>query len=639
MAIYQLIKHSISQVLRPRDCGILRNGFLLVVFFGLVCQILYDQHAITIVALFPQWVLLGSIWYLWRPAVARHDLEAARTSLLLLIVPVLAFLALLVAWIGAKANIMAICGVVPISDAGSYYISAETFLRETFLDASAQRRPLNTVLTALWLYLSGDHFKVLLLLQALGFSAAAFLASAVVATLHGFRSGLLFFAFLLVFAEPYLPTTLSETNGIIFGTLALVGFLLGLYRRSALAYCLGTLLLAFALAIRPSAQFVLPCVILAGFAIYPIGRIKRSLILVALVAAILIPSALSITLNRTMSEGGGAFNANFSYVIYGLVSGGKGWEQYGKDFPKTLDDLSEAQRSHVILQASKQHLRAHPGDLVRGLVESQALGPLQSFSQISRLAFLGAAGDPLRLIPASAIMAISLCFAGILACLLLSKRGTLAAPSIMRTFFSWFMLGYLISIPFFYKDGGLRIHAAVLPIISYILVRALRPLDATRSAVLSSSDANRLVAATTVFTALLLGLSAWISLAHPSSRGFSPIPPMANFGANKMPFMFKPGWPQCDLAKFAPALGDDRPRWFSGAIPDDNYRSAGIKAISGLGNLYFGFDTNTRIWKIIHTSGSVGLLNEVEIASGNNHGFGDTLYRDFYSAKSVQAVK
>src|SRR5258706_7235067 len=227
MMIRQLIPRPFRWSLRSEYCALWRHAFLIAAFLCLCGQVLSDHHLETGVSIFPQWLLLASIWYAWQPAIVPGDASMRGTLVFTLLIPALTCLTLLVAWHGWKANVMALCGVIPISDAGSNYISAQTLLRDAFLDPSGQRRPLNTVLTSLWPFLSGDDLKLMLVLQALAFSVAAFLASTAVAAVHGFRGGLLMFALLLAFAEPYLPTVLSETNGMIFGILSLVGFLFG----------------------------------------------------------------------------------------------------------------------------------------------------------------------------------------------------------------------------------------------------------------------------------------------------------------------------------------------------------------------------------------------------------------------------
>jgi len=623
---------------RAPYCAVLRKGFLISAFLCLIGQIIYDRHPVTVVSLFPQWLLLVAVWYLWRQSVASENVGAHRIAVFAVLIPVLSCLTLLVAWLGWKANSLAICGVIPISDAGAYYVSAQTFLRAGILDLAAQRRPLNIILTSLWLYLSGDNFKALLLIQALGFSAAAFLATAVMGVLRGFRAGLLMSAFLLVFAEPFLPTVMSETNGLICGSLALTGFIFALHRGSFFSFCVGAFFLAMGFAIRPSALLVLPCVLVAGAMIFGTSRTRRLAVVVCLTIVILLPSAISGLLDRTMSRGEGGFNANLSYVVYGLVAGGMGWEQYQRDNPGKLDGVPEAARSHVILEASWRHFEERPGDLVRGLVKGQVFGPSQTFAQIVRLAFLGAVGDPLKIIPAAAIALISFLFAAVLWCQRASRANDALGEGKFRLFWGVILLGYLVSIPFFYKDGGLRIHAAMLPIVSYGLVWLLLPASATNCTSLSNGVATRLFAGANVFGFVLLGLLGFICL-HPRSGSFEPLPVEHGAVDGKMLFRFQPGWPQCDLGKFERPDPGERPHWFSGAIPDDDYRSEGIREIAGQGKLYFGFDAGAGDWKIVHTGQPVELINEIEVGPRSHSNRRNDIYRDYYQAKTVQVIR
>src|SRR5665213_2787852 len=140
MMIRCLIQRPSNWLLRSRHCAAFRKGFLAVALLGLTGQILYDQHLITVVSIFPQWLLLGSIWYLWRQNAISQKHRIHGTLVFALLVPALSCLSLLVAWFGWKANSAAIGGVIPISDSASYYISAQTFLRDAFLDAAGQRR-------------------------------------------------------------------------------------------------------------------------------------------------------------------------------------------------------------------------------------------------------------------------------------------------------------------------------------------------------------------------------------------------------------------------------------------------------------------------------------------------------------------
>src|SRR5882757_7183513 len=125
-----MIRHLIQQPRNRRvhsqQCATFRYGLLVVAFIGLGGQMLYDQHLTTVVSIFPQWLLLGSIWYAWRQESISQDDRTRGTLVLALLIPALSCLTLLIAWLGWKANTLAIGGVIPLSDSASYYISAQT---------------------------------------------------------------------------------------------------------------------------------------------------------------------------------------------------------------------------------------------------------------------------------------------------------------------------------------------------------------------------------------------------------------------------------------------------------------------------------------------------------------------------------
>jgi hypothetical protein len=220
----------------------------------------------------------------------------------------------------------------------------------------------------------------------------------------------------------------------------------------------------------------------------------------------------------------------------------------------------------------------------------------------------------------------------------MSHRRIASVNGDVRLFCIWFLIGYVTSIPFFYEDGGLRLHAAILPLVGYMLVWVLLPPSATSEHDLSDHSANRLRAGLLVLGFTPLGLLGWISLVHPMSHSFDRIPESAGLGENTILLRLKPGWPQCDLRKFERAAGDDKPRWFSGAYPEGNYRTEEVREIAGRGSLYLGFDAGAHDWKAIQTDRAVGVLNKVEVESERHDADTDSMSRDFYAADSVQII-
>jgi hypothetical protein len=291
------------------------------------------------------------------------------------------------------------------------------------------------------------------------------------------------------------------------------------------------------------------------------------------------------------------------------------------------------------MRASWDHFRKNPADLALGLAKGQLAGPVQTFAQMIRLAFLGAAGDPLRIIPPAVIVAISVLFAGVLFRQLTARPRLFPINRDMRLFCIFFLGGYLISIPFFYKDGGLRLHAAVLPTLCFMLVSVLLPPGAAAENRLPNGGPGRLLAGAAGLGFVLIGLAGFIALVHPKNHKFDPFPAHTSLSGGAWIFRFEAGWPKCDLRRFAAEAGDKRPHWFSGAIPDDDYRSAGIGEILGRGDLYFGFDEGAREWKIIHTDREVGLVNKVEAAAADGSGSKDGKYRDFSPADTLEVLE
>jgi hypothetical protein len=298
--------------------------------------------------------------------------------------------------------------------------------------------------------------------------------------------------------------------------------------------------------------------------------------------------------------------------------------------------MPAAEQSRIILEAARQHFTHHPLDLIRGLLKGQVLGPLKTFNWIARLAFMGAAGDSLRIFSPAVGSVIPIVFAGFLWCQLRSRRRVASVNSDARWFFIWFLIGYVVSIPFIYEDGGLRVHAPIFPFVAYMLVWLLLPPSAASERDLSGPNANRLLAGSLALGVILLGLLGWISVAHPMIH--DRIPLVAGSGENTTLLWFEPGWPHCDLRKFERSAGDDRPRRFSGVYPDGEYGSGEIRQIAGRGGLYLGYDAGARDWKAIHTDQAVGVLNKVEVESEHHSADTDPRSREFYEADSVQII-
>src|SRR5262249_5582319 len=119
-------------------------------------------------------------------------------------------------WPGGGALVL---GVLPWSDAGDYYNSAEGLLIEGSLDAWSQRRPLNAALLATRLALLNHDLRLALLLQAILLGLSSYVLAQTVARLLGGIAGLATFALLYAFGHHFVHLTLSEALGLTLGAL------------------------------------------------------------------------------------------------------------------------------------------------------------------------------------------------------------------------------------------------------------------------------------------------------------------------------------------------------------------------------------------------------------------------------------
>jgi hypothetical protein len=155
-------------------------------------------------------------------------------------------------------------------------------------------------------------------------------------------------------------TTLTENFGFAMGTVAFAVLWRAAVGRQVRGLCIGLGLLTIALMARAGAFFVLPGVVMAAAWAF---RADRGWLRVGLSmsAAIVLAAFLALGLGRLLSDPKGDQKAfsNFSYSLYGLIVGGKGWTQVLADHPTATEGAQ-------IYSLAWQAFRARPIGLVVG---------------------------------------------------------------------------------------------------------------------------------------------------------------------------------------------------------------------------------------------------------------------------------
>lgn len=251
-------------------------------------------------------------------------------------------------------------GLLPWSDAAAYNWEAHRLANGALLSTWGGRRPLFSGFLAVLLRLTGDFMitlSILTLINTLG----VFFVVRMVKRLYGAIGAAIFLVISFQFYTRFSGTTLSEQLGFAAGNLALFFLLIGAHTGSLIKALFGLGLLTLALNARAGAFFILPILILwLAFSFRQRITFWRSAGLAALV--IISVFLFNLTIVRVIADPKSTSFSNYSYTLYGLASGNKGWTQVIEDHP----DVTEAE----VMPLAIQKIRSEPSLLFKGIVGS-----------------------------------------------------------------------------------------------------------------------------------------------------------------------------------------------------------------------------------------------------------------------------
>jgi hypothetical protein len=403
--------------------------------------------------------------------------------------------------------------LLPYSDAAGYFDGAERLLHDGMLTPWAARRPFNAAFFAARLFLSGENFYYAMVIQALVAATALFLASNAIAKVQGAAVALVFFAINFAFLSGCLFRTLSEPLGISLGLISFALYCPNITHRNMAYYALATFFLTLALLVRAGAMFELLASILFAMFFFADNWRRRCAALAATCAAIAGGWLLNAVLVRTYGAGGELLS-NFSYVVYGLSQGGKTWSQATIDFPQLSGD--ESRIAAFLYRKALESSVSDPLLLVTGVAKSLLRSLAYLPSQIFRL--LGDGSDdglppkPIQTLVMAALLIPATLYGTFR---VISERRT--ALTQFHSFLFFHVVGFVVSLPFFYQDGGIRLTAATFPFLAAaaaVALAACKTVPTSPEPAQTSRTANCIaisVGIAIVAAALAAPLASWTS--------------------------------------------------------------------------------------------------------------------------------
>jgi len=271
-------------------------------------------------------------------------------------------------WTNAFSEMQVVSGMLYFSDASQYSFDTLRLLNGLPFSSFSARHPLPTLFTALLLWITGKNLQLTLAILVFICALCVYLAGREISRTFGPLPAAIFILSLFLFYRRFTGILDSENLGLALGCLSFTFFLHATRHRQP-ASLVGMLLLSLALAARPGAFLILPAVLvwfILGSQGAPYSRLKR-----AALGGLILSSGFTLTYitNAWLAEPGSRMYSNLAYTVYGIAQGGKGWEQFLKDFPEYAQQPTVIAEQFAYQQAARL-FSEHPQATLQGLLRS-----------------------------------------------------------------------------------------------------------------------------------------------------------------------------------------------------------------------------------------------------------------------------
>lgn len=268
-------------------------------------------------------------------------------------------------WRSGASEPFIIGGLLPFSDAASYYSDALRVVEGFRFSAFSARRPLFPALLTVLLAITGQNLVVSIAILCALIAIVCYLAAREIQRSIGVLPAVTFLFILYLFYRRIAGTTMTENLGLPLGVAAFTILWGAAHRKNLWQTAVGLLLLTLALNARAGTFFILPALLLwCGVSFR--GKHKFSIPAFGVsVLAVALGFALNMLVFKLVADPGGMVFSNFSYTLYGVVAGGKGWMQILIDHPELgqLDDVSRSAQTYALVFEA---FKAHPFNIVIG---------------------------------------------------------------------------------------------------------------------------------------------------------------------------------------------------------------------------------------------------------------------------------
>ena len=434
----------------------LQNGikFLILIIFPILLYVLVVSIPIPTsltdqVRNGTQWAALGMILLLY-PIFKRQGWLGELWGLSFTMI--LFGMALSWVWNSGYLDGNVIGGLLPWSDAQGYLSGAEGLLAGQRFSLFASRRPLFASLFSVLYGISRHNLQINLAILGAMTALACYFCAREIRRTEGPLVGAIVLVVEFIFFRFFIGKVLTESLGLTLGALGLALLWRGARLDQKLLIFSGITTLTLAENARAGALLILPLLVLWAAWYYR----GNSLISLKVLGGGLVAVSIGFGLNFLLLSFVGASNqaafSNFSYTLYGLAAGNKGWSLAYTLFPNAAPN--------EIYQHAFELMRRSPLSLVDGLLLAYK-DYLNPFEYKHLFIFMFFIGKNAFIVNGLMILISGL---GLIWSFLKYKswQGSLIIAA---------TIGILISIPFAppIDSDNMRVYAATIPFIGLVL--------------------------------------------------------------------------------------------------------------------------------------------------------------------------
>lgn len=268
-------------------------------------------------------------------------------------------------WASGQTQTTVLSGIIPLVDAGSYYIDALGLINGSKFSIFSARRPLFPGFLAVLLSITNHNLMAsLAILTAITGIACYFMAKEIQRT-HGAEAAVFVLIILFLFYRIHSGTSMTENLGVTLGALGFSLLWRGTSNRDMVYIWAGLATTTLALNARSGAFFILPMLIIwFGWIFRKNNWISWKVILIT-ASAVIFGFTLNLVVTKIITVPSGVPFANFSYTLFGLASGGKSWVYIFEVHPEVLH-LQEPEQSKMIYRLAFEAIKQNPLLILQG---------------------------------------------------------------------------------------------------------------------------------------------------------------------------------------------------------------------------------------------------------------------------------